>query len=476
LANNIKQQLPPGPQISFSEFMDKVNENPFNFLMDMIQKYGDTVYLKLQQNDVYILSNPDHIEQILTRDYKLFSKTRAAELRPFLGNGLLLNEGDSHRQHRKIIQPLFLPKSIKSYSNIMVDNIKHISDNWQDNTTIDVSQEMTMLTMGVMAESLFGINFRDRDTFSKVSDAFTNILETLNRLIHEPVENVLVVEKQSASTKTISDVEDDNDNNNNNKKPNTFQDSIDYLNQKIYALMDHIKKTNPEKPNLISHLMKAEDPDTGKVGLPEKQIRDETMIFLFAAHDTTSTALTWSLAYLATNQEAQNKLHKELDSVLEGTKVPTGDDLPKLKYTEKIFKETLRIRPSVWALSRLTNDEYKIGEYVIPSNSIIFMSQYAMHNNPKYYTDPDNFNPDRWTKEFLSKLPRFAYFPFGGGIRSCIGETFAVQEGVLALATIFQRWHIMPTAGEGSISFEPRNLAGFTKPKYPIKVILKRRN
>jgi cytochrome P450 len=220
--------------------------------------------------------------------------------------------------------------------------------------------------------------------------------------------------------------------------------------------------------------MKANDPVSGKIGLPEKQIRDETMIFLFAAHDTTSTALTWSLAYLATNQEIQDKLQMELDSVLEG-RLPTGDDLPKLEYSEKIFRETLRIRPPVWALSRLTNEEYTVGEYVIPNNSVILMSQYAMHNSPKYYTDPDSFIPERWTKEFSFKLPRFVYFPFGGGVRSCIGETFAVQEGILALATIFQRWKILPT-GEEDINFEPKNLAGFTKPKYPIKVIVKRRN
>ncbi|MGE3859675.1 MAG: cytochrome P450 [Nitrososphaeraceae archaeon] len=448
--------LPPGPQISFSEFMEKVNENPFNFLMEMIQNYGDIIYIKLQQKDVYILSNPDYIEQIFTRDSKLFSKTRAAELRPFLGNGLLLNEGESHRQHRKIIQPLFLPKSIKSYGNIMVDNIKHISDNWQEGATIDVLHEMTMLAMGVMTESLFGINFRDRETFTKVSDAFTNILESFTQ-IHEPVENVL-------SDKSI-DTDD--------KKQNKFQDSLDFLNKKIYTLMDHIKKTNPEKPNLISHLMKARDPESGDIGLPEKQIRDEVMIFLFAAHDTTSTALTWSLAYLATHQNIQNTLQKELDSVI-GGRLPTADDLPKLEFTEKIFKETLRIRPSVWALSRMTNEEYKIGEYLIPNNSVIFMSQYAMHNSPKYYADPDKFIPERWTKEFLFKLPRFAYFPFGGGIRSCIGETFAVQEGVLALATIFQRWTINLT--EKGISFEPKRLGGFTKPKYPINVIVRSRN
>ena len=460
LLTNYRQQLPPGPQISFSEFMVKVNDNPFTFLMDLIQKYGDIIYIKLQQKDAYILSNPDYIEQIFTRDSKLFSKTRAAELRPFLGNGLLLNEGDSHRQHRKIIQPLFLPKSIKSYSDIMVDNIRNISDNWQDNTTIDVLQEMTMLAMGVMTESLFGINFRDRDTFSKVSDSFTNILESFTQ-VHQPIENILV----ENPTNTDED---------NNKQNYKFQDSLDYLNQKIYTLMDHIKKTNPEKPNLISHLMKAKDPDSGDVGLPEKQIRDEIMIFLFAAHDTTSTALTWSLAYLATNQMIQDKLQKELDSVLERGRLPTGDDLPKLEYAEKIFKETLRIRPSVWALSRLTNEEYTMGEYVIPSNSVIFMSQYAMHNSPKYYIDPDKFIPERWTKEFLFKLPRFAYFPFGGGIRSCIGETFAVQEGILALATIFQKWKIRARE-EAGISFEPKRLGGFTKPKYPINVIVNSR-
>ena len=134
------------------------------------------------------------------------------------------------------------------------------------------------------------------------------------------------------------------------------------------------------------------------------------MIFLFAAHDTTSTALTWSLAYLATNPKIQDKLQKELDSVLEGGRLPTGDDLPKLEYAEKIFKETLRIRPSVWALSRLTNEEYTRGEYVIPSNSIIFMSQYAMHNSTKYYTNPDKFIPERWTKEFLFQVTKVCIF------------------------------------------------------------------
>jgi cytochrome P450 len=237
--------------------------------------------------------------------------------------------------------------------------------------------------------------------------------------------------------------------------------------------MDHIKKTNPEKVNLISHLMKAKDHESGDIGLPEQQIRDEVMIFLFAAHDTTSTALTWSLAYLATHPKIQDTLQKELDSVI-GGRLPTANDIPNLEFTEKIFKETLRIRPSVWALSRMTNEEYKIGEFLIPRNSVIFMSQYAMHNSPKYYADPDKFIPERWTKEFLFKLPRFAYFPFGGGIRSCIGETFAVQEGILALATIFQRWTILLT--ERGISFEPKRLGGFTKPKYPINVIVKSRN
>ena len=141
--------------------------------------------------------------------------------------------------------------------------------------------------------------------------------------VHEPVENIL-------TNQGSTNIE--------NKKQNKFQDSIDYLNQKIYTLMDHIKKTKPEKPNLISHLMKAKDLDSGETGLPEQQIRDEIMIFLFAAHDTTSTALTWSLAYLATNQGIHDKLQKELDAVLEGGRLPTGDDLPKLEYAEKFLK------------------------------------------------------------------------------------------------------------------------------------------
>jgi len=214
--------------------------------------------------------------------------------------------------------------------------------------------------------------------------------------------------------------------------------------------------------------------------MSDKQVRDEVMTIFIAGHETTANALTWTFYLLSQYPDVEMKLHDEIDSVLgaidndsHGVKnIPTIDDIPKLQYTEKVLRESMRLFPPVWTIGRYVENNYSVGEYTIPAGSSIFMSQYVMHHNPLYYEEPEQFKPDRWTDEFKARLPRFSYFPFGGGIRGCIGETFAWMEGILIIATIVQKWSMRLVQGQ-RIKLDP---ALTLRPKYGMKMKLIQRD
>jgi cytochrome P450 len=208
--------------------------------------------------------------------------------------------------------------------------------------------------------------------------------------------------------------------------------------------------------DLLYTLLQAQDAETAIGRMTDSQLRDEVMTIFLAGHETTANALTWTFYLLSQNPTVEAKLYEELCSVLGNDKdsnssstsrskrrrirIPTIEDVPKLEYTEKVFRESMRLYPPAWTIGRQAINDYKVDKYVIPAGSIILMSQYVMHHNPLYYSDPDLFYPDRWTKEAKSQLPRFSYFPFGGGIRGCVGEPFAWMEGVLLIAAVCQQW------------------------------------
>ncbi|MDQ5842956.1 MAG: cytochrome P450, partial [Thermoproteota archaeon] len=213
--------------------------------------------------------------------------------------------------------------------------------------------------------------------------------------------------------------------------------------------------------------------------MSDKQVRDEVMTIFIAGHETTSNALTWTFYLLSQNPDVEKKLYDEIDSVLGSAdgnggvagRIPTAEDIPKLPYTEKVLRESMRLYPPVWTMGRYVESDYQVGEYTIPSGSSILMSQYVMHHDPRYYEEPEQFNPDRWTSEFKTRLPRFSYFPFGGGIRGCIGEPFAWMEGTLILATIAQKWTMHLAPGQ-RIKLDP---AITLRPKYGMKMKLRQR-
>jgi cytochrome P450 len=220
----------------------------------------------------------------------------------------------------------------------------------------------------------------------------------------------------------------------------------------------------------------------------DTQLRDEVMTIFLAGHETTANALTWTFYLLSQNPTVEDKMYDELCSVLRNAddigkdsssnsissskkRIPRIEDVPKLEYTEKVFRESMRLYPPAWTIGRQTINDYKIAKYVIPAGSIILMSQYVMHHNPRYFSDPDLFYPDRWTKEAKLHLPRFSYFPFGGGIRGCVGESFAWMERILLLATICHRW---------KMHHDPEHKVGLKPlitlcPKYGMRMKLERR-
>ena len=215
--------------------------------------------------------------------------------------------------------------------------------------------------------------------------------------------------------------------------------------------------------------------------MSDKQVRDEVMTIFIAGHETTANALTWTFYLLSQYPDVEKKLHDEIDSVLganddsnghdDSKKIPTVDDIPKLQYTEKVLRESMRLYPPVWTMGRYVENDYYVGEYTIPAGSSILFSQYVMHHDPRYYEEPEHFNPDRWTTKFKTDLPRFSYFPFGGGIRGCVGEPFAWMEGILIIATIAQKWTMHLVPGQ-RIKLDP---AITLRPKYGMKMKLIRR-
>ena len=234
----------------------------------------------------------------------------------------------------------------------------------------------------------------------------------------------------------------------------------------------------------MNTLLQAQDTEAGIKRMNDTQLKDEVMTIFLAGHETTANALTWTLYLLSQNPTVEDKMYEELCSVLGDTdkegssksddnkRIPTVEDVPKLEYTEKVFRESMRIYPPVWGIGRQAINDYKLSKYVLPAGSIIFMFQYAMHRNPRYYSDPDIFYPDRWSREKMSQLPRFSYFPFGGGIRGCIGESFAWMEGILLLATICHRWK-MHHDREHKVGLQPLITL---RPKYGMRMKLEQRN
>jgi cytochrome P450 len=314
---------------------------------------------------------------------------------------------------------------------------------WKDGITLDIHKEMINVTSAIISKAVLGSDIKsEEEEGDQVGDALLTCAEYFNRVLMpfgELIEKIPVLPINKG-----------------------FQAAKNKLDSIVYSMIkehrDNESKgiSSSKGGDLLYTLLQAQDAETAIGRMTDSQLRDEVMTIFLAGHETTANALTWTFYLLSQNPTVEAKLYEELCSVLGNDKdsnssstsrskrrrirIPTIEDVPKLEYTEKVFRESMRLYPPAWTIGRQAINDYKVDKYVIPAGSIILMSQYVMHHNPLYYSDPDLFYPDRWTKEAKSQLPRFSYFPFGGGIRGCVGEPFAWMEGVLLIATVCQQW------------------------------------
>ena len=437
---------PPGPKPHFIiGNMPLASRNPLAVFSAWAKEFGDIFYYRAGWIHVYFLNHPDLIEAVLVRNYQNFMKDHVIrKSRWFFGDGLLTSEGDFWLRQRRLSQPAFHRERIASYANIMTDYAEQAVASWRDGETRDIHQEMMQLTLQIVVRALFNV---EAEAIGKISSAMNVLMRNSTgiRLLLPPVFRHLP---------TPAMIE--------------FRRAVRQLDETVYRIISKRRASGDDSGDLLSMLMQAQDEDGTRMS--DKQLRDEVLTFLLAGHETTAIALSWTWHLLAQHPEVEQKLHWNLDRELSG-RAPAFDDLPKLGYAERVIKEVMRLYPPAWSLARTVIKEFEIGGYRIPAGANVVMSQWIMHRDPRYFPHPDKFDPDRWLPDKSQKLPKFAYFPFGGGPRQCIGASFAMMEATLLLATIAQRFRFRAVP-EHPVTPVP----SFTlRPKHGIRMTLEAR-
>jgi cytochrome P450 len=423
------------------------------FLTDCARHYGDVVDLRLGTMRYRLLSHPDLVEEVLVAKYRHFIKhAPLRQARPSLGNGLLTSEGDFWRQQRKLAQPAFHRDRIASYASTMVAAAERMLDGWSgaDGTVRDVQQDMMRVTLEIVARCLF-----DADVSGDAADASV-AMETLIRCFAHRVDRLI---KLPMWIPTLSNLR--------------FRRAMGRLDRMIFAIITERRASGEDRGDLLSMLLHAQDEDDGR-RMTDRQLRDEAMTLFMAGHETTANTLAWTWMLLSENPEARARLHAELDSVLgpaPGSRAPTAADLPRLVYADHVITEALRVYPTVWLLGREAVTPCTIGGLDVPVGMTLWMSQWVLHRDGRFFDEADAFRPERWADGLARRIPRFAYFPFGAGPRICIGNNFAQMEAVLLLATIARRYSLALAPGAVVRPFPTMTL----RPDGGIKVVLARR-
>lgn len=343
-----------------------------------------------------------------------------------------------------MIQPSFHRERVAGYAQTITDYTKELQSHWQAGGTINIAQDMMHLTLEIVTKVLLGFDLGlvpSGNSTSKPASADSGNIEIEPQRIDKAIADLNGTADRGFLPLPIGELLQ------RLPLPATlrYNKSLAYLDNLIYGMIEQHRRVK-NQPDLLSLLIEAQDSEASQengkpVRMTDKQIRDEVITFFLAGHETTALALSWAWYLLSQNPEAEAKLHTEVDQVLAG-RTPTTADLPRLKYTEMVLDEAMRLYPPAWLISRGTAADYQMGDYFLPQWSLVLTSPYVMHRNPRYYADPLKFDPDRWQPEKRATLPKFAYFPFGGGPRICIGEPLSRLEAVLVLATIAQNWRL----------------------------------
>jgi cytochrome P450 len=437
MKRSVPLKFPPGPERGaldgvFSPF----RRDPLTFLTNAARKYGDIAGLRFLHYRTYLISHPEYIEDVLVNHPRKFVKGRVLQAnKQLFGNGLLTSEGDFWLRQRRLAQPAFHRTRIASYGETMVRYTQRMLEYWKVGEERDAHQEMMQLTLQIVGKTLFDADVAgDAQEVGRTITLLLDFSSDFRRLIFTP--KWLPTPRNIQTTLAIR-----------------------RLNKIVYRMIAERRDSERDAGDLLSMLLAARDEDGSHMN--DKQLRDETLTLFLAGYETTANLLAWTWWLLANHPKAEEKLHRELDVMLTG-RAPTMDDLPNLRYAEHILTESLRLYPPAWGMARLAIEDHEIAGYPVPAGTGVAIAQWVVQRDPRWYDAPDEFRPERWEGNLQKQLPRFAYFPFGGGPRQCIGNMFALMEATLVLATVAQRFRLRTIPGhevvpQASITLRPKN-------------------
>jgi cytochrome P450 len=433
----------PGPPLIRNTF--RLLRTPLEFTLACARAGGDVVDMNVRLMTIYLVSHPDLIEQVLVTKAKIFQKDIGTKsLDRVLGQGLLTSEGDFWKRQRRLAQPAFHRDRVNAYGAAMVEYTERMLDGWRGGEERNVHEDMMVLTRQIVAKTLFDADVRVKD--SHIDEAFKAVVQ---RFQDAPPGVPLVADLPTPGKRR-------------------FERGLRTLDEVIYKMVEERRASGRDAGDLLSMLIAAEDEGGGRMS--QRQIRDEALTIFLAGHETTAAALTWTFNLLTLNPAVEARLARELDEVL-GGRAPEVGDLPKLKYTDGVVHESMRLMPPAWAIGREPLEDCEIGGYHVPRGTQVWISQYVVHRDPRYFEDPEAFRPERWENDFAKKLPRYAYFPFGGGPRVCIGNAFAMMETTLCLAAIARRYRVRVVSKQPL----PHVAAVTLRPKEAVRVVVEAR-
>lgn len=408
--------LPPGPQgIGLSGNLGQFSRDRLDFLLSLARDYGPLASFRFGPRHVFLASDPDLIEQVLVTDARHYIKHFGARAyKPVLGNGLVTSEGDFWLRQRRLSQPSFHKQRIQSYAPQMAELTERMLDRWHSGTEVDIQAEFSSLTSAIALKTLFDLD--EAGERSAFADTLRVAFDLMSSRIRSLVKFPLWV-------------------------PTPANWKLNRAVKELYAVVDgFIAKGRARKTpgnDLLSRLIAARDDDGSQMS--DKQLREEMMTLYLAGHETTALTLSWSWYLISQNPHVEEKLVEEWDRVL-GGRIPTAEDVAKLPYTDAVIAESMRLYPPVYLIGREATRDLQLGGYRVKKGYTVFMSQWVNHRDPRYFPEPERFLPERWEDGLADRIPKFAYYPFGGGTRTCIGNLFALLEANVILAGVGQRF------------------------------------
>src|SRR5436309_11645659 len=440
------KKFPPGPSEGMRRWsLGPLNDTPLEYFTKLAREYGDVAGIRVLNFKTIFVNHPDLIEEVLVTNARKYSKGRVLRAnRHVFGEGLLTSEGDFWLRQRRLAQPAFHRARIAAETVTMREYTQRMVHGGQGGQERDAHQEMMRLTLQIVGKTLFDADVeRDAKDVGKSLEQLLEMGANFRRTIFVP--HWLPTPTNLRIKREVKQIE-----------------------KILYRIIAERRASGRDAGDLLSMLLSAQDEDGSR--MTDRQLRDETITLFLAGHETTASTLSWTWWLLAQKPAVEAKLHAELDAVL-GDRAPSLEDLPKLAYTGHIITESLRLYPPAWGMARLAVEDHEIAGYALTKGMGVAMAQWVVHRDPRWYDAPEEFRPERWEDDLLKRLPRFAYFPFGGGPRQCIGNAFALMEAALILATIARRFRLRLVANHRVVP-----LASITlRPRHGVRVTLESR-